>query len=103
MRTDFVSNVSHELKTPLASIEYAVDNLLNGIVGESPERVERYLTMIREDVTRLGETVGDILDVSRLDAKTLVLSRIRLHLSRLVLHAVSSVQDQATPVSFYLD
>jgi signal transduction histidine kinase/DNA-binding response OmpR family regulator len=95
MQTDFVSNVSHELKTPLASIEYAVDNLLNGIVGESPERVERYLTMIREDVTRLGETVGDILDVSRLDAKTLVLSRIRLHLSRLVLHAVSSVQDQA--------
>ena len=69
-QTDFVSNVSHELKTPLASIGYAVTNLLSGVAGAVPERIESYLTLIKEDTERLGATITDILDMSRIEART---------------------------------
>lgn len=92
---DFVSNVSHELKTPLSSVGYAVSNLLAGVAGPVPERMGPYLTMISEDIDRLGATIGDILDMSRIEAQTLVLRQVKLHLSRLVLHTISAVQDMA--------
>jgi len=93
-QADFVSNVSHELKTPLASIGYAVENLLSGVVGPLPERIGPYVSLIQEDTQRLGNTIADILDMSRLEAQTLRLQRVKVHLGRLVLRAALSVQNQ---------
>ena len=95
-QADFVSNVSHELKTPLASIGYAVENLRSGVVGPIPERIEPYVTLIQEDTQRLGTTIADILDMSRLEAQTLRLQRVKVHVGRLALRAVLSIQNQAT-------
>ena len=92
---DFVSNVSHELRTPLASIGYGVANLLAGISGELPDKTQTYLTMIAEDIDRLTGTIGDILDMSRIEARTLVLRQVKLHLSLLILHAISTLQEMA--------
>ena len=102
-RTEFVSNVSHELKTPLASMSYAIDNLLKGIVGSLPERAITYLEMLKEDAQRLGHTVGDILDLSRIESNRLELDRVRIPLTRLVHRTVASLQIQATEAGLNLN
>lgn len=94
-RSDFVFNVSHELKTPLASMSYAIDNMLKGIVGELPKEAIKYIEMLKEDAQRMAQTVGDILDLSRIESNTFKLDRVRIPLSRLVKRTVKSLQLQA--------
>lgn len=94
-KTRFVSNVSHELKTPLASLSHAVENLKAGAVGAVPERVRQYLDMMEEDCRRLRTTVNDILDLSRVEANRLVLNRVKLNIARFVEQAANSLRIQA--------
>jgi signal transduction histidine kinase len=94
-KTQFVSNVSHELKTPLSSISYAVDNMLKGVIGPIPTRVQSYLEMLRDDSERLKGTVSDILDLSRIESNCLQLNRRRLSLARLVHQTAGSLGVQA--------
>jgi signal transduction histidine kinase len=84
-QSDFVSNVSHELKTPLASMTYAIENLLKGVLGDLQDRMRSYLLMMKEDCSRLTGTINDILDMSRIDARRLQLNLVRIpfdHLAR---------------------
>ena len=67
MKSAFVSMVSHELKTPLTSIKNAVDLLAPSIEGlEEPQ--QRMLAIARRNVDRLGHIIGDLLEISRIEA-----------------------------------
>ena len=90
-KTQFVTNVSHELKTPLASMSYAVENLLKGVMGEIPDRVRTYLEMVRDDAQRLHRTISDILDLSRLEADTLRLEQAVIPFGRFVRRTLDAV------------
>jgi signal transduction histidine kinase len=102
-RMQFVSNVSHELKTPLASMGFAIENLLGGVVGDVPEGIRGYLLMIREDCQRLRRTVEDILDLSRIDRQAPILKRSRLSVWRLCSLAVSGLGINARSKSLTLE
>jgi PAS domain S-box-containing protein len=94
-RLQFVSNVSHELRTPLTSMIYAVDNMLRGVVGPIPDKVRDYLNLLRGDCKRLLGTVNDILDMRKLDSKTLALALTRVPLARFVRRSAESLRVQA--------
>ncbi|MFW5995982.1 MAG: histidine kinase dimerization/phospho-acceptor domain-containing protein, partial [Halanaerobiaceae bacterium] len=66
MRSDFVSNVSHELRSPLTSIIGYVDTLLEGGVKEKDTR-NHFLEVIKEEADRLSLLIRDLLDLSRLE------------------------------------
>ena len=68
MKSDFVSNVSHELRTPLTAIKGSVDNMLDGILGPLTDKQTRYLSRINSNADRLGRLIGDLLDLSRIEA-----------------------------------
>ena len=69
LRTAVVSSVSHELKTPLASITAAVTDLLEPDVRREPDAVQQKLGDVAEDLKRLDEAIADLVDVSRLEAR----------------------------------
>ena len=94
-RSMFVSNVSHELRTPLTSMIYAVKNLLKGVCGALPVKARRYLEILDGDCKRLLGTVNDILDLRKVENKTLTLARTRVPIARLIRRSVDSLAVQA--------
>jgi signal transduction histidine kinase len=66
LRSDFVSNVSHELKTPLTSIRMFTELLADGRV-ESPARATKYLRIIMSETARLTRLINNVLDFARLE------------------------------------
>lgn len=67
MRTDFVANVSHELKTPLTSIKGFVETLQAGAIHQ-PEKAEKFLNIIMMEADRLTRLINDILSISKLES-----------------------------------
>ncbi len=94
-RSQFISNVSHELRTPLTSMIYAITNMLKGVVGPLSENASKYLEMLQGDCKRLLTTVNDILDLRKIESKTLTLAKTRIPFKRLVRRSAWSLRVQA--------
>ena len=67
VRSDFVANASHELRTPISAIRAAVDTVLKIDVAGEAEHAARFLNVIARQISRLEALVGDLLDLSRLE------------------------------------
>ncbi len=66
MRNTFMSNVSHDLRTPMTSIAGFVDGILDGVIP--PDKHEYYLKIVSDEVKRLSRLVATLLDISRIQA-----------------------------------
>ena len=73
MKDDFVSNMTHELKTPIAIAYSANDALLNYDTANDPDKKKKYLTIANKQLKRLGELVENILAMSMERRKTMKL------------------------------
>ena len=69
MKIDFISHVSHDLRTPLTAIREASGMLLEGTYSNVPEKQHELLTITKEECERLIDSVNKILDLSRMEAK----------------------------------
>lgn len=90
-RRQLVSDMTHELKTPLAVIRSYCEGLLTGI---APEKREQYLNVIIEEADRMDATVLEMLDLSRLEAGKVRLSQDRVEL----LGLTKSILDKLQPL-----
>jgi two-component system phosphate regulon sensor histidine kinase PhoR len=70
MKTDFVANASHELRTPIAAIKMAFETLQE-VRGEDPNQTEKCLGIISGHLNRLEEMLADLLDLSRVESPDL--------------------------------
>jgi signal transduction histidine kinase len=68
LRSQFLSHVSHELKTPLTSIKGFLQNLLDGLTGPLNDKQQRYLTRMLENSDRLIRMIEDVLDRTSIEA-----------------------------------
>ena len=68
MRSEFVANVSHELKTPVAAVKGFAETLLAGAMND-PETARSFLTIIQEESDRLNRLIGDILELSKIESR----------------------------------
>ncbi|QHI70435.1 ATP-binding protein [Tichowtungia aerotolerans] len=66
LRSDFVANVSHELKTPITSIKGFIETLLDGAIND-PEEADRFLRIVAKHADRLNAIIDDLLTLSRLE------------------------------------
>ncbi|EKQ70516.1 putative transmembrane sensor domain protein [Leptolyngbyaceae cyanobacterium JSC-12] len=67
LKDDFLSTVPHELQSPMASIQMAIELLK---ISKSPESTERYLKILQDECTREVNLINDLLDLQRLEAGT---------------------------------
>ena len=87
MRRDFVANVSHELKTPLAAIRGYAETLRDGAL-EEPPTAKRFTDRILSQCRRLQELLDDLLILSRLEGVDAALEREPVSLDAIARHAV---------------
>jgi signal transduction histidine kinase len=93
-KSDFVSLVSHELKTPMTSIRGFTDLLATGVVGPVNENQSNFLSTIRSNVDRMAVLVSDLADVSRIEAGRLRLEFSPIAVNEVVDEVVSSTRAQ---------
>ncbi|MFY9586827.1 MAG: ATP-binding protein [Actinomycetota bacterium] len=107
IRRDFVAAASHELKTPVASIQAAAETLSHAL-DEDPEAAHRFVGHLIRDSERLSRIVRDLLDLSRLESERAMFEPIRLdalareeldRLSERIREAALSLEVEASPVT----
>lgn len=84
MKDDFVSNMTHELKTPISIAYSANDALLNYDTTNDPEKKTTYLTIALKQLNRLGELVENILAMSMERRKTMTLKPEKIEITGLI-------------------
>jgi len=85
LKSEFLSQVAHDLRTPLTSIAWSVDNLLDGVVGEFNDSQAEYLRSVKTSASHLNKLVGNLLEISRLEQ-----GRVKMNLSRQEIAALFS-------------
>jgi signal transduction histidine kinase len=78
VKTDFVANMSYELRTPLTSIGGFAEMLQGGYAGELPPPATDYVAAILESVERLSKLINDVLDLTQGDTQGIILERERV-------------------------
>jgi signal transduction histidine kinase len=99
---DFVANVSHELKTPLTSIQGFSQALLDG-TATTPETTARAARIIHEEAERMRRMVDELLILARFDAGQVVMARDRVELCPLLRGCVEKLALQAHAASVALE
>ncbi|GLI28118.1 two-component sensor histidine kinase [Agromyces rhizosphaerae] len=86
VRRDFVANISHELKTPIASVTLLAEALDHA--ADDPDRVRRFAQRLTEESARLGRITNEIIELSRLQAHEAIEGAERIEIDALVRQAV---------------
>lgn len=94
IKTDFINNMTHEFKTPLATISLAVDALRNEKVLSQPEKMSYFSGIIKEENKRMNKHVETILQAALMDKQELKLDMKKLHANELVQDALNNYQLQ---------
>ncbi|MFL6852919.1 MAG: ATP-binding protein [Sphingomicrobium sp.] len=103
VKTDFVANMSYELRTPLTSIGGFGEMLQAGYAGELPGAAADYVGAILESVERLSKLINDVLDLTQGDTKGVVLERERVDIAGMCRAAAESLRLRADEKGQKLD
>jgi signal transduction histidine kinase len=103
VKTQFLSNMSYEFRTPLTSIGGFAELLQAGVAGELSEQGEEYVSAILESVARLTDQVENVLDLSQSEAGLLPLNKKRLDMLPFVTEVVRGREKVITDAGIALD
>lgn len=91
MKSDFINNMTHEFKTPIATISVAADSIINQKIIENPERIRFYTEMIKKENARMNQQVEDILTIARLEKKDFEFKWGAINLHDVIEDAIQSI------------
>lgn len=101
-RRELTTAISHDLRTPLASVRAMVEALDDHVV-EDPAEIERYYGRIRREIERLSRMIDDLFELAQMDAGALRLDKQRVPLQEIAADVVDAMQAQAHRVGVILD
>jgi two-component system phosphate regulon sensor histidine kinase PhoR len=91
IKTDFINNMTHEFKTPIATINLALDAIKNPKVIGDQEKVKRYLQMIKDENKRMHAQVENVLRISKLEKNELDISKEPRDVNEIIEDAIDHV------------
>jgi signal transduction histidine kinase len=94
VKTDFVANMSYELRTPLTSIGGFAEMLQGGYAGKLPPAATDYVGAILESVERLSKLINDVLDLTQGDTQGIVLERERVDVAGMCRAAAEALKSR---------
>ncbi|MBL7702623.1 MAG: HAMP domain-containing histidine kinase [Ferruginibacter sp.] len=94
IKSDFINNMTHEFKTPLATISLAVDALKNEKVSADKEKSEYFTSIIKEENKRMNKQVETILQAALLDKKEVQLNMKRLLAHDIIVNVLNNINIQ---------
>ncbi len=92
MRSSFLANVSHDLRTPMTTISGFIDSILDGAIP--PEKHKHYLSIVSEEVKRLSRLVNSLLDITRIQAGERKFNRINFDICELTCQIIISMESR---------
>jgi two-component system, OmpR family, phosphate regulon sensor histidine kinase PhoR len=92
LQKDFINNMTHEFKTPISTIKVAADVFVSNPAVQSDPRLTRYAQIIREQNNRLNTQVEKVLQLTRIDKKTLELNKEVINLNELLNTILPAIQ-----------
>jgi two-component system, OmpR family, phosphate regulon sensor histidine kinase PhoR len=94
IKSDFINNMTHEFKTPLATISLAVDALKNEKVINDKSKTEYFTGIIKEENKRMNKQVEAILQAALLDNESIKLDLKKMHVNELITSAINNIELQ---------
>ncbi|MEG1376516.1 MAG: HAMP domain-containing sensor histidine kinase, partial [Myroides sp.] len=91
IKNDFINNMTHEFKTPIATINLALDAIKNPKIISDEEKVLRYIQMIRDENKRMHAQIENILRISKLEKKELDIPKEKVELTEVLEVAIDHV------------
>lgn len=84
VKTDFINNMTHELKTPISTIALSSDALMKGDFVNDPDKLKRYAGIIYKENKRLENQVERVLNVAKMDEETIQLKKTEVDIHELI-------------------
>ncbi len=92
MKTEFISIVSHQLRSPLSNLRWTIELLMSGRLGRIGEKQTEYFRILKENNARMEELIQDLLIVSRIDAGNFPLHKKEISLTKLTQKLISEFE-----------
>lgn len=102
-KTNFVANISHELKTPISSIKMSVQLLENKQIGILNQEQQSLLNSINDDANRLLRITKELLNISEVESGTIQLNMVTLPLMEVVDYAINATKNSAEQKSIKIN
>ena len=96
MQADFINNMTHEFKTPLATISLAADTIANNRVIADEDRVRHFVSMIKKENSRMNRQVETILQIATLDKHEMDFSYSPVDIHDIIRGAIDTIEIQVT-------
>lgn len=91
MKSDFINNMTHEFKTPIATISLAADTISNPRVIDDQEKVRHFISMIKKENTRMNKQVESILQISTLDKNEMEFSFEEVDFHKIINRSIETI------------
>ncbi len=103
LKSSFVSQASHDLRTPLTGIKSSLDNLVRGVGGGLNERQTRVVERALRSVNRLTHLINDVLDINRIESGRMVVEKHNVHFEEIVKSILNENQPAAKQKNITLE
>lgn len=94
IKNDFINNMTHEFKTPIATISLAADSIGNPMILHKPEKVQRFANIIKAENKRMNKQVEKVLSMALLDKKEVNLMVKPINVHDIISRAVDNISLQ---------